>query len=130
MTPLQKDMGAVSQGNETGDNSSRIKSLKEDLRVDKTLSVDSESFESLAAEIVDPDLLEESQEPDSETLENLPALYQEWAWTRAKKRGLPSPSSLDIIEAWRCFKSKGVDLEPGGLWLDGRQNPLTGSKDN
>jgi hypothetical protein len=130
MTPLPKDMGAVSQGNETGDNSSRLKSLKEDLRVDKTLSVDSESFETLAAEIDDPDLLGESQEPDSETLENLPALYQEWAWARAKRRGHSSPSRMDITEAWRCYELTGEDLKPGGLWLDGRQNPLTGSKHN
>jgi hypothetical protein len=37
---------------------------------------------------------------------------------------------MDITEAWRCYELTGEDLEPGGLWLDGRQNPLTGSKHN
>jgi hypothetical protein len=73
---------------------------------------------------------ENTKELESETLENLPSNYQKWAWIISGLKGLGQPSSLDIIEAWRCYKRTGVDLEPGGLWLDGRQNPLTGSKHN
>ena len=72
----------------------------------------------------------ETKELELETLENLPGNYQAWAWARSKKREQGSPSSMDIAEAWRCYELTGVDLEPGGLWLDGRPNPLTGSKHN
>ena len=73
---------------------------------------------------------ENTKELELDTLENLPGNYQKWAWIISGLKGLGQPSSLDIIEAWRCYKRTGVDLEPGGLWLDGRSNPLTGSKHN
>jgi hypothetical protein len=71
-----------------------------------------------------------TNELELETLENLPGNYQEWAWINARRKGLAKPSSMAIIEAWRCYKETGEDLKPGGLWLDGRENPLTGSKHN
>jgi hypothetical protein len=73
---------------------------------------------------------ENTKELELETLEKLPENYQAWAWIRAGLKPIDQPSSMDIAEAWRCFKLEGVDLEPGGLWLDGRPNPLTGSKHN
>jgi hypothetical protein len=73
---------------------------------------------------------ENTKELELETLEKLPENYQAWAWIRAGLKPIDQPSSMDIAEAWRCFKLTGVDLEPGGLWLDGRPNPLTGSKHN
>jgi len=99
-----------------------IKNLKNSLITPNTLLAISNELESLSGNQESaPDQCVSDEPLDLETL--LPRCWVEWLWIRARKRGLEQPSPMDIGYALNEYEVTGLDLEPGGVWQDGRPNP-------
>lgn len=106
-----------------------IKNLNNPLRTLNTLSESSNDLVSLPGNQESAPAQGVSDEPlDLENL--LPRYWVEWLWIRARKRGLEQPSPIDIGHARNEYEVTGLDLEPGGVWQDGRPNPKPVSTNN